>query len=254
MESQRPTICCRGFDGLRLVLPQGKLLNIGLGLTPHCAFRKRGRLLPSFKTRAGPPQLPGRPTATRTCCTIFRPRGPGRRPVLIGDVAGLSYTRAAKGSRRSVGPRAEVIRAAAGDYRVERLQRTADCWNSGSVNAAAGRRPPDKPRPRGGNFAGRLWPTAGFVRRVVMHRWFLHSNQPPPRNLGDLVGSSRGAGIVRHPLHKPRADFGVLECGGLPPLWPRRAAERHRHRFSQPSVNGQRIRSEYHVPRRGHSH
>ena len=111
--------------------------------------------------------------------------------LLVGDAAGLAYTQSGEGIRPAIESgllAAEVIRAAAGDYREERLQPYLRRLEQRFGKRC--RRPPPAGRiPSAWRqfLAGRLLANRWFVRRVVMDRWFLHSNQPPARNLGDLV-------------------------------------------------------------------
>jgi flavin-dependent dehydrogenase len=199
VESQRPELYfCRDLTGYGWCFRKGNYLNIGLGredpqrvsehVAAFCAFlQEQGRI---------PRKLPGKFHGHAYLLYDHSARellADGL--LLIGDAAGLAYTQSGEGIRPAIESgllAAEVIRAAAGDYREERLQPYRRLLEQRFGKRC--RRPSpagQAPSPWRQFLAGRLLANRWFVRRVVMDRWFLHSNQPPPRNLGDLVGSSR---------------------------------------------------------------
>jgi flavin-dependent dehydrogenase len=175
---------CRDLKGYAWCFRKGKFLNIGLGrvdpehvsehVAEFCRFLKeRGSVtcdLPSrFHGHAY--QLYER----------VQPRLIDDGLLLIGDAAGLAYPQSGEGIRPAVESAllaADVIVAAGGRYEAARLspyveavqrrfgpprRRTAADWLPASWLRAA---------------ASRLLVNRSFARKVVIDRWFLHSQQP----------------------------------------------------------------------------
>jgi geranylgeranyl reductase family protein len=106
------------------------------------------------------------------------------RVLLIGDAAGLAYQRSGEGIRPAVESAvmaAEIILAAQGDYRVERLAEY-----SRRLRARFGERVEEVggivsllPTAVKQFLAAKLFSNRWFARNVIMERWFLRAEQAP---------------------------------------------------------------------------
>jgi flavin-dependent dehydrogenase len=112
--------------------------------------------------------------------------------LLVGDAAGLAYAESGEGIRPAVESAliaAEVIAAARGNYRRERLIPYRDL-----LVRRFGERPGRARRagwlPAGfrRSLARRLLRAHWFVHRVVVERWFLHTHAPPLAGILARVG------------------------------------------------------------------
>jgi len=180
---------CRDLKGYGWCFRKGDYLNIGLGrddshlleehLTHFCSFLKqRGRIpqdiLDDFKGHD------------------YLLYGNSERKnfdegmLLIGDAAGLAYSRSGEGIRPAVESgliAAATIMKTNGDYSRERLLPYARALKlrfgnentSGNVAPAFLRN----------MFAGRLLNSEWFTRHVVLDRWFLHNHQEALYAAGD---------------------------------------------------------------------
>jgi geranylgeranyl reductase family protein len=175
---------CDDLRGYGWVFRKGNHLNVGLGredphrLSAHvAAFRERliseGRL---------PGALPER---FRGHAYLLYPRG--RRELvddgvlLVGDAAGLAYPESGEGIRPAIESSllaADVIAAAAGDYRRERLAPYAARLTRRFGARRARERGLRLPQRLERSLARRLLGMRWFVERVVVARWFLHEHEP----------------------------------------------------------------------------
>jgi menaquinone-9 beta-reductase len=106
----------------------------------------------------------------------------GDRVLLIGDAAGLAYTQSGEGIRPAIESgalAAEVIAAAAGDYRRVRLAEYDAKLQArfGARNADVGAKQ-WLPQTLRAPLARALMRQRWFNRRVVLDGWFLHASQP----------------------------------------------------------------------------
>lgn len=175
---------CKDLNGYGWIFRKGDFLNIGLGredshkLAEHvAAFRRylieQGRI---------PPDSPSRFQGHAYLLYLHAPRVLfDEGLLLIGDAVGLAYPQSGEGIRPAIESAllaAEVIRAAAGDYRRDRLAPYA-----GKLKARFGDKPSDSgvaallPAPLRQFMAHQLLATRWFTRKVVMERWFLHRHQ-----------------------------------------------------------------------------
>ncbi len=177
---------CRDLLGYGWCFRKGSYLNVGLGredprrLSEHvAAFCDRlageGRI---------PRRLPGKFRGHAYLLYDHSPREPADDgALLIGDAAGLAYAQSGEGIRPAIESgllAAEVILAADGDYRRDRLepyrQLLEQRFGKRPANGMPAPRAPTKLRQF---LAARLLASRWFVRRFVVERWFLHSAQPP---------------------------------------------------------------------------
>jgi flavin-dependent dehydrogenase len=186
VEGHRPELYfCRDLLGYGWCFRKGNYLNVGLGredrnqLPEHVAafceyLQQQGRI---------PRSLPGKFRGHAYLLYGHSPREVVDNGVLlVGDAAGLAYAESGEGIRPAIESgllAADVILAAAGDYRRERLEPYRV-----RLETRFGRR---HPRPPARRIPSRIrqfvaaWLLANrwFVRRVVLQRWFLHTGQPP---------------------------------------------------------------------------
>jgi len=177
---------CPDLKGYGWCFAKGGYLNIGLGredphqlpehVSEYCGWLKRRGVIP------GDP-----PGKFNGHAYLLYPES--RRPLtsdgalLIGDAAGLAYSRSGEGIRPAVESgliAAAAIIEAAGDYRRRSLapyQRRMTARFGGRVPAREG----GSWLPRGIRqpLAASLMATRWFVRHVVVDRWFLHAQQQP---------------------------------------------------------------------------
>lgn len=177
---------CPDLKGYGWCFAKGGYLNIGLGredshklpehVSEFCRWLRRRGVIPG--------SLPGKfnghayllyPESRRTLIADGA--------LLIGDAAGLAYTRSGEGIRPAVESgliAAAAILGAAGDYRQRSLARYASRlaarFGAKHESVAGGSWLPQQiKRP----FAASLLATRWFVRHVVVDRWFLHVQQDP---------------------------------------------------------------------------
>lgn len=176
---------CSDMKGYGWCFRKGNYLNVGLGregghqLSRHVqAFRAalvaRGKIPPSTPT-----DFHGHAYLLYTSA---------RRAVvddgvlLIGDAAGLAYPQSGEGIRPAIESAlmaAQIVCAARGDYRRERLasyQRRLHARFGLRPAPAAEGRVPERWKQR---LAGWLLASRWFSRHVVLNRWFLHAHEKP---------------------------------------------------------------------------
>lgn len=201
---ERPELYfCDDLKGYGWCFRKGDFLNVGLGresnekLTAHVhAF---GRWL--VEQRRIPPRFADRFKGhayllySHGARTII-----GDHVLLIGDAAGLAYPQSGEGIRPAIESAimaAEVVAAARGDYRRERLaayeQQLAARFGARSDEAGAKKWIPHGLR---APLARALMRGQWFNRKVVLDEWFLHARQPALRSGERLLTSSRGASGV----------------------------------------------------------
>jgi menaquinone-9 beta-reductase len=175
---------CADLKGYGWCFAKGDYLNIGLGredshgLSGHverfCAWlQESGRV---------PRDLPGKFNGH---AYLLYPESQ-RRPIddgvlLIGDAAGLAYPRSGEGIRPAVESAlmaAEVVVAAARDYRAARLAPYVECLTQ-RFGAKSAQQDTASWLPQGlrQSLAAKLLATNWFARHVVIDRWFLHAQQ-----------------------------------------------------------------------------
>ncbi len=176
---------CADLKGYGWCFAKGDYLNVGLGREdsrglPEHVEQFRGWL----RQRGGIPRdLPGKFNGH---AYLLYPDS--RRKlfddgvILIGDAAGLAYSRSGEGIRPAIESAlmaAEIVLAAARQYPRAKLAPYAD-----RLAQRFGRRIPDQeaaawlPQGLKQSLAARLLSTSWFARNVVIDRWFLHSKQP----------------------------------------------------------------------------
>lgn len=175
---------CPDLKGYAWCFRKGRFLNIGLGrvngsriaehVAEFCAFLRdrgsvRGEIPARFHGHAY--QLYER----------VQPRLIGEGLILIGDAAGFAYPQSGEGIRPAVESAllaADVIAAANGQYTADQLQPYVDAvhqrFGTPRKNTAADWLPASWLR----LVAARLLVNRSFARKVVIDRWFLHSQQP----------------------------------------------------------------------------
>ena len=176
---------CEDLKGYGWVVRKNNFLNIGLGreenhkLAEHVA-RFRQLLIHQGKIPADTPEK------FHGHAYLLYPHA--KRPLLqdgvmiIGDAAGLAYPQSGEGIRPAVESAllaAQVIKTAHGDYSQQSLQRYPQ-----QLEARFGQREKKDmtdylPLWFKQSLAGNLLSKEWFVRKVVVNRWFLHSEQPP---------------------------------------------------------------------------
>ena len=194
---ERPELYfCDDLKGYGWCFRKGDFLNVGLGregnekLATHVhAFGRwlveQGRIPARFIERfKGHAYLLYSHAARRVS---------GDHVLLIGDAAGLAYMQSGEGIRPAIESgmmAAEVIVAAAGDYRRERLS----AYEAG-LHARFGARSDDVgakhwiPQALRAPLARALMRRPWFNRRVVLDQWFLHASQPALKNSARLLAS-----------------------------------------------------------------
>lgn len=100
--------------------------------------------------------------------------------LLIGDAAGLAYTRSGEGIRPAIESgllASEIIRSAKGNYSAANLARYED-----AISRRFGKQKQENhllPGKFKQFLARKLLKSRWFVRNIVINRWFLHSDLPP---------------------------------------------------------------------------
>jgi geranylgeranyl reductase family protein len=176
---------CEDLKGYGWVVRKDNYLNIGLGrednhkLSEHVA-RFRQLLIHQGKIPADTPEK------FHGHAYLLYPHA--KRPLaenavlIIGDAAGLAYPQSGEGIRPAVESAllaAQVIQTAKGDYSQTQLAAYQD-----KLVARFGQRDKKEitdylPQWFKQSLAGTLLSTDWFVRKVVVDRWFLHSEQAP---------------------------------------------------------------------------
>jgi menaquinone-9 beta-reductase len=178
---------CDDLKGYGWCVRKHNFLNIGLGREGNHRLNEQVQALWSWLVQAGkiPVDLPGRFKGHAYLLYSQAARPVVEEGVLvIGDAAGLAYAQSGEGIRPAIESgimAAQVIKAAAGDYRRERL-----AAYDVRVKARFGKRGaagvsktiPDRWRmPLARALMRQTW----FARRVVLDRWFLHAGEPALR-------------------------------------------------------------------------
>ena len=180
---------CRDLKGYGWCFRKGDYLNIGLGregnqglaeqLAEFCRFlRQRGRI---------PKDIPDKFHGH-----AYLQYGHSRRKLLddgvllVGDAAGLAYPESGEGIRPAVESgliAAAAVTEAGEDYRGQRLQAYADRLRArfGPEAGPSGDMIPGFLRKA---LASALLGSSWFTRRVVLDRWFLHTQQPALKQQG----------------------------------------------------------------------
>jgi flavin-dependent dehydrogenase len=176
---------CEDLKGYGWVVRKNNFLNIGLGrednhkLAEHVA-RFRQLLIHQGKIPADTPEK------FHGHAYLLYPHA--KRPLLqdnvmiIGDAAGLAYPQSGEGIRPAVESAllaAKVIKNAKGDYSLQLLSGYPQ-----QMEARFGQREKKDvtdylPQWFKQSLAGSLLSQEWFVRKVVVDRWFLHSEQAP---------------------------------------------------------------------------
>jgi flavin-dependent dehydrogenase len=175
---------CPDLEGYGWCFRKGDYLNIGLGrtdaaqLSTHVSrfvafLRDRGKVGCEISARfhGHAYQL-----YERTVPRLF-----DDAVLLVGDAAGLAYPQSGEGIRPAVESgllAASIIRQAEGDYRRRSIeayaQRIVERFGPPRTGGAGEWLPASWLRA----IAARLLASRQFSRRVVLERWFLHTNQP----------------------------------------------------------------------------
>lgn len=179
---------CHDLIGYGWLFRKGDFLNIGLGrLDPHLLPEHLDRFAEAME-KAGKFKLERPRRYSGHAYFLF---GHSKRNVvddhvlLIGDSAGLAYPQSGEGIRPAVESgliAAEVLQAAGGDYRREKLDRYAVrlqerfAGGGGLVQRWAHRVPPVLR-----NFVGRQLLKTKLFGLIVVDDWFLHMKDTPLR-------------------------------------------------------------------------
>ncbi|MFP5344192.1 MAG: NAD(P)/FAD-dependent oxidoreductase [Gammaproteobacteria bacterium] len=176
---------CADLKGYGWAVRKGNYLNIGLGrednhkLSAHveafCAFLKQQGKIPR--------DIPDHFNGHAYLLYAHTPRRiVADGALLIGDAAGLAYPQSGEGILPAIESAllaADVIIAAHGDYRLDRLtpyeEKLTARFGERKIQATPGT-VIEKLKQAIGR---RLLTTHWFARHVVLDRWFLHSNLPP---------------------------------------------------------------------------
>lgn len=177
---------CEDLKGYGWCFRKGNFLNVGLGREGNHRLAEHVQTFCRWLEREG--KLPaGAPGKFKGHAYLLYSHA--TRPVIadgvliIGDAAGLAYTQSGEGIRPAIESglmAAQVIVAAAGDYRRERLveyeTRLRARFGERSGSAPLSGIVPEGLRM---SLARSLMQTRWFTRRVLLDRWFLHSDQAP---------------------------------------------------------------------------
>jgi geranylgeranyl reductase family protein len=198
---------CPDLKGYGWCFVKGGYLNVGLGREDGHKFPAHVETFCRWLQERGsiPPDLPDRlkghayllyPASRRTLTDDG--------VLLVGDAAGLAYPQSGEGIRPAVESAlmaADVIVAAAGDYRKQRLapyvSRLTQRFGERKSGAPAPSMLPHQLREAA---AAKLMATRWFARHVLIDRWFLHRGQPallPQHGLG--TARARGFAHVASP-------------------------------------------------------
>jgi len=175
---------CPDLKGYGWCVAKGDYLNVGLGREDSHRLSEHVELFRGWlRARGGIPRdLPGRFNGH---AYVLYPESRRRLfddgVMLIGDAAGLAYPRSGEGIRPAIESAlmaAEIVLDAAGKYPRAKLAPYAD-----RLAQRFGTRIPGKeaaawlPQSLKRSLATRLLATTWFTRKVVINRWFLHSEQ-----------------------------------------------------------------------------
>jgi len=174
---------CRDIRGYGWVFRKSHYLNIGLGrLDKHALSAHLHRFVQSLRQSG---RLAFDPPANFAghAYLLF---GHSQRTlvadgvILTGDAAGLAYPQSGEGIRTAVESgliAAQVVRAAAGDYRRQRLQPYVAKLRERFQQRPGRLEVLFRHLPRGlrDACARRLLRNAGFCRNVIVENWFLHT-------------------------------------------------------------------------------
>lgn len=189
---------CADLNGYGWYFRKGNYLNVGLGreddrnLSDHVSayvtsLKERGKI---------PPVVP---TKWSGHAYLIYPHSPrplvGEGVLLAGDAAGMAYFPSGEGIRPAVESgllAAEVIGAAAGDYRQARLEpygaRVLARFGKKTTRSLGDLLPLGLKR----RVAGKLMAWPWFSRHVLVDRWFLRAHEPALRLEGPkAAGHSR---------------------------------------------------------------
>ena len=188
VSGERPELYfCDDLKGYGWCVRKQNYLNIGLGREGNHRLNEQVQALWSWLVARGkiPAELPGRFKGhAYLLYTQAERKVVDDAVLLIGDAAGLAYAQSGEGIRPAVESgmmAAQVIQAAAGDYRRERLapydaQLTERFGGRGE--ASMSKSLPDSWRM---SLARSLMRQTWFTRHVVLDRWFLHAGVPALR-------------------------------------------------------------------------
>jgi geranylgeranyl reductase family protein len=182
---ERPELYfCEDLKGYGWCFRKGNFLNVGLGREGNHRLAEHVQTFCRWLESQGkvPPGAPGRFKGH-----AYLLYSHAKRPLvadgvlLIGDAAGLAYTQSGEGIRPAIESglmAAEIVTAARGDYRRERLaQYEAELlarFGARGESPALSNVLPDGLRM---SLARALMQTQWFTRRVILDRWFLHADQ-----------------------------------------------------------------------------
>ena len=181
--------------GYGWVFRKGDYLNIGLGREDRSRLTSHVKAFKDYLIAQG--RIPG-DIGDRFCghAYLLYPHAVRKllddRVLLIGDSAGLAHPQSGEGIRPAVESAliaADTLRACAGNYSKERLQRYPV-----AMEGRFGPRQPVPglmerlPLPVKALAARQLMKTRWFTRAVVTDRWFLQSHLPPLEGLASRPG------------------------------------------------------------------
>ena len=175
---------CADLNGYGWYFRKGNYLNVGLGreddrnLSDHVSA-----YVTSLRQRRKIP--PVVPTKWSGHAYLIYPHSPrplvGEAVLLAGDAAGMAYFPSGEGIRPAVESglmAAEVIGAAAGDYRQPRLEpyraRVLERFGKKTTWSLGDLLPPGLKRRVAARLMGWRW----FSRHVLVDRWFLRAHEP----------------------------------------------------------------------------
>lgn len=176
---------CRDLAGYGWCFRKGQYLNIGFGrLGPHAALKAGSEFVEFLKARR---TIPANASWRWRGHMYLLSGAPRRRVVddamvLVGDAAGLAYPESGEGIRPAIESgliAASTIIEAAGRYSHERLepydQRIHERFRPGALGRLLSRAiSPGVSAALARSALHSRW----FVRHMVLHRWFLHAQEP----------------------------------------------------------------------------
>lgn len=175
---------CDDLKGYGWCFRKGNYLNIGLGRQDKEGVSRHVESFRRFLIQKG--RVSDIPSDFKGHAYLLYKSGPRKLSddgvMRIGDAAGLAYPQSGEGIRPAIESglmAADVIIAAAGNYKKERLRLYAELLvkRFGSQNSANVL--PIFPETVKNKIARRLMSSKLFSRHIVLNRWFLHSHQPP---------------------------------------------------------------------------
>ncbi len=175
---------CPDLKGYGWCFPKGNYLNIGLGREDNHHLPEQVEQFRQWLQQRGmiPRTLPGKFNGhAYLLYPSSRRKLTDDGVLLIGDAAGLAYPQSGEGILPAIESgliAAQVIRAAAGDYRQRKLEPYLTRLRArfGERNSSQGGTSwlPQALRQK---LAKPLMASAWFARHVVIDRWFLHNEQ-----------------------------------------------------------------------------